>query len=136
MYYLYMKEKLIELVHVLDKGSSKKFINENFYSFSQLKKVLDVRNIKYFETKKFVKLDESKSSAIQKVEDFELSSLVKKYDLSSIAEKMKRHPLSQKEIVKELRCRSNDYLNIITYMTHNFLIYEDDDERVGCLEGI
>lgn len=130
------EEKIIELISVLEKGSSKKFINENFYAFSMLKKVLDVRNIKYFETKKFVKLDESKSSAIQKVEDFELSSLVRKYDLSSVAEKMKQHPLSQKEIIKELHCRSNDYLNIITYMTHNFLIYEEDDGRVGCLEKI
>lgn len=136
MYYLYMKEKLIELICVLEKGASKKFINENSYPFSQLKKALDTRDIKYIETKKFVKLSESKSSAIQKAEDFDSSSLVKKYDLSSVAEKMKQHPLSQKEIVKELHCKSNDYLNIITYMTHNFLIYEEDDGRVGCLEKI
>ena len=98
-----MKEKLIELICVLEKGASKKFINENFYPFSQLKKVLDTRDIKYMETKKFVKLSESKSSAIQKAEDFDVSPLIKKYDLNSIAEKMKQHPLSQKEIVKELQ---------------------------------
>ena len=131
-----MKEKIIELISVLENGASKKFLNENFYSFSKLKKILDVRGIKYFETKKFVRLDESKSSALQKVDDFDFSPLIKKYDLNSIAEKMKQHPLSQKEIVKELHCRSNDYLNIITYMTHNFLIYEEDDGRVGCLEKI
>jgi len=130
------EEKIIELISVLEKGSSKKFINENFYAFSKLKKVLDNRNIKYIETRISVKLNESKSSAVQKAKDFELSSLVRKYDLSSIVEKMKQRPLSQKEIVKELHCRNNDYLNIITYMTHNFLIYEEDDGRVGCLEKI
>lgn len=129
-----MKEKLIELICILEKGASKKFINENFYSFSKLKKILDVRGIKYFETKKFVRLDESKSSALQKADDFDVSPLIKKYDLNSIVEKMKQHPLSQKEIIKELHCRANDYLNIITYMTHNFLIYEEDDGRVGYLE--
>lgn len=129
-----MKEKTIELISVLENGASKKILNENFYSFSKLKKILDVRGIKYFETKKFVRLDESKLSALQKVDDFDFSPLIKKYDLNSIAEKMKQHPFSQKEIVKELHCKSNDYLNIITYMTHNFLIYEEDDGRVGCLE--
>lgn len=139
MYYLYMNDlyklKLKKIICLMSKpgGVPKKILSRFGTPWPVLEKSLKRCEISYVEYGGNFTLSTSKKEAFEIVDEYENSLLAKKYDLNSIAEKMKQHPLSQKEIIKELRCKSNDYLNIITYMTHNFLIYEEDDGRVGLL---
>ena len=68
-----------------------------------------------------------------KISDHEDNLLSSKYDYTELISTLKQKELTKKDICGILKCRPKDYVNIITYLSRKYPIYEDDEENIGLL---
>jgi hypothetical protein len=78
-------------------------------------------------------LKTSKRDAYNLIDDYEDNPLANKYDYTAVLSEMKKRLLSKEEVCSIVGCRKQDYVNIITFLSMKYPIYEEDDERVGYL---
>lgn len=70
---------------------------------------------------------------LNELEDKDFYSIATRYDFTQLLNEMKLKLLTPQECCSIIGCSRVQFVNIVTYLTMQYPIYEEDDKRLGIL---